>query len=128
MDTLINSEKFVKDRPSHFKNHNGVYNGFIIVKPRNKFLLYSIINIVKNVETKFYGHNALYPTGPGLLSEIIPINFKYELMYDKVDEKFDAIMLDNVPILISYDSYRSEQKIITLTTYDIEWKKRNIYK
>jgi mannosyltransferase OCH1-like enzyme len=128
MDTLVKSEYFVKDRPVHFRNNNGVYNGFMIVKPRNKYLFNCIATIVENVQTKYYGYNALYPTGPGLMSEIIPTNFDYKLFYDKIEnDTTDSIIMNNIPLLKSYNGYRIEQKVVTPVSYDVLWHERAIY-
>jgi len=116
----------VTDRSVHFKNHNGIYNGFMIVKPRNRYLLQAIAKIVDNVRTRYYGYNALYPTGPGLIGEIIPITYAFRLTYDDIG-KTNAIFMNGVPILQSYDTYRTEQKTITSKSYDLIWKEHAIY-
>jgi hypothetical protein len=123
---LIENECFVKDRPSHFKNGKGVYNGFIVVKPRNNYLLQAIQTIILNVQIKNYGHNPLYPTGPGLLGEILPPDYNFKLTYDCKDLQ-NIVYLNNKPILESYTTYRSEQKFATVKTYGELWHKRAVY-
>ena len=59
---LTEKEYFVRDRPI-----NTTYTALIVVKPQNPIMLKCINKIVKNVKTKYYGSNALDPTGPGLL-------------------------------------------------------------
>ena len=130
LDTMIQSEYFVKDRPGHFLNRNGVYNAFMIVKPRNKYMLEAIVRIIRNVRNKHYGHCALYPTGPGLLGEIIPINYDYKLRHDDTvgaEILIDSVFMGNVPILQSYTTYRTEQKKAVAKSYDQLWHERAIY-
>ena len=59
---LTEKEYFVKDRPI-----NMTYTALIVVKPENPIMLKCINQIVDNVKHKYYGKNALEPTGPGLL-------------------------------------------------------------
>lgn len=42
----------------------GVHNGFIICTPRHPFLAQYIIDMLKNIETNFYGSHNLEVTGP----------------------------------------------------------------
>lgn len=126
LNTMIKQEHFVRDRPVHFKNGNGIYNGFMIVKPRNRYLLQAIARIVKNVRTRYYGYNALYPTGPGLLGEIIPTTYNFSLTYDDIGNS-NAIFMNGMPILQSYVTYRTEQKTVTSKSYDVHWRELAIY-
>jgi mannosyltransferase OCH1-like enzyme len=43
---------------------NGIHNGFIIAKRKNKYLLECIKDIVKNIENNYYGESSLSITGP----------------------------------------------------------------
>jgi len=127
LNELMHDDYFVKDRSIHFKNGNGIYNGFMIVKPRNRYLLRAIMTIVKNTRNKYYGHNPLYPTSPGLLSEIIPSTYQFRLRYDDIAGT-NSIFMDDTLILKSYNSYRDEQKATTPTSYDTLWHQRKIYR
>ena len=59
---LTEKEYFVRDRPK-----NMTYTALIAVNPQNPIMLKCINKIVSNVRNKYYGENALVPTGPGLL-------------------------------------------------------------
>lgn len=127
---LTEEEYFVKDRPDDY-----VYTALIACLPKNKILLNCINEIVKNVKNKFYGENALYPTGPGLLGKFFSKEDKNSLkLYFKdtnipglINEHY--IIYNNQIILKYYDKYRIEQKIYQKNKYYAElWRDRNIYK
>jgi mannosyltransferase OCH1-like enzyme len=126
LDAMITSEYFVQDRSDHFLNGNGIYNAFIIVKPRNEYLLEAIQRIVINVRNKHYGYCPLYPTGPGLLGEIIPLDYDYKLRHDDING-LNTVIMGDVNILQCYNTYRAEQKNITAKSYDQLWHERAIY-
>lgn len=112
----------------------GLYTSIIAVKPNNCVLQKCIDEIVINVESFYYGKNALYPTGPGLLGKIY-----FDLYYDdklefinKIklfhNEDSNAIIYNNTPILDIYKSYREEQKEYQNNLHYSElWKQRCIY-
>jgi mannosyltransferase OCH1-like enzyme len=133
---IVDKEHFVLDSPLGWNNNQyGIYNAFMICKPRNKLLLECIEEIVKNVQNRFYGNLPLDPTGPNLLGRIyseqndislIDMCFNYCYKYIK---KKEQIFYKNLPILEAYSSYRSEQKKSNNTKhYDKLWKDRLIYK
>jgi mannosyltransferase OCH1-like enzyme len=112
----------------------GLYNAVIACKPGNIVLLDCIKQIVQNVNTKYYGHNSLYPTGPGLLAE------KYYHRYGKESvnnfKYFNSLhgsyIIDkNKKCLSHYPQYRLEQYNESKNTkkehYHDLWKKKQIY-
>jgi mannosyltransferase OCH1-like enzyme len=127
---LINKEYYVKDRNGLWINDKiGIYNAFMICYPKNEILLKCINQIVVNTKNNFYGHNALYPTGPGLLGLFFDINHKFDfffsdcgnyILYQQGDEK--------IKVLKMYDNYRHEQsKYQYRTHYTILWEQKKIY-
>lgn len=110
----VKSEIYVKDRPEHFANKNGIQNTFMAVFPRNKYLLNAIKAILHNCRTHYFGSNSIYPTGPGLLSHIFPLNFTCNASFNIVDtdsngEPCERIYYNGREILKKYTGYRGEQ-------------------
>jgi mannosyltransferase OCH1-like enzyme len=110
----IDYEIYVKDRPEHFQNKNGIQNTFMAVYPRNKYLMNAIKQIIVNCHSKYYGPSSIYPTGPGLLSTIFPLGFTCNATFDihhadNSGEPCEVIYHDNKLILKKYDGYRAEQ-------------------
>ncbi len=61
--------------------YDGIYNGIIIVKRRNKLMLNAIYQIVQNVKNKHYGPDWLAPTGPILLGYLYHKIYKDGYIY-----------------------------------------------
>ena len=124
-EDLLDKEYFVKDRDT---GGGGIYNAFIVCKPRNKILYKCIKQIIKNVETKFYGSSSLEPTGPLLMKKfILPDRLNELLIFQKINN-IDYIFKNNKEILKSYDNYRSEQKKSSKPHYhDLYYKIKKIY-
>ena len=124
---LIDNDYFVKDRDGHWENNKiGIYNGFIIAKPKNFIFLKCINDIIDNIQICNMGLNALYPTGPGLMG-------KYFKNTDQFILKFSIdgwhIQYNGKNILTMYENYRSEQLQFQRTPhYSILWEKKLIYK
>lgn len=125
---LINKEHFVLDRPKHT-----IYNAFMVCQPKNPFLIYSIYQIVANVKKKYYGSDALSPTGPRLLGNMI-LRYKFKINIDMKHHMAGGyIIYDNKFILSTnyseYDKERTEtyRKINTIR-YPELWRQRRIYK
>ena len=129
-----NKEYFVLERPGFWeKNNYGIYNALMICKPKNETLLKCIRQIVENVKTKYYGINALYPTGPGLLGKMY---FNYHTIHKQMNEfemnydynKYDLILYKNQAIFKNYDEYRMEQKKHSKQEhYVFLWQNKDIY-
>jgi len=137
-DYVLDKEYLALDLPCIYwkENTNGIYNGFMVSKPRNPFLFECIQEIVQNVKEKYYGDSSLFPTGPGLLASIY---FKdchsSESCIAKMNE-FEAvfhlnlvnIIMQNTVILEIYPEYRTEQKENCVhCNYNQLWKNNDIY-
>ena len=126
---LTEKEYFVRDRPI-----NITYTALIVVKPQNPIMLKCINKIVTNVSNKYYGKNALDPTGPGLLGTCFSKeDFKaMELFFtDTTTDYFkkEYMVFKNTIILTYYDEYRIEQKKHQKNKhYSQLWDERKIYK
>ena len=126
--SLTEQEYFVRDRPENY-----VYNALISSKPKNQILLMCINQIVKNVNNKYYGNNALEPTGPGLLGKYflkkeIEAMHLYFIIILRNNKEIDTIRYKNINILECYDGYRYEQKYYQKNyRYNILWDNENIY-
>ena len=127
-------EVFVKD-PDWFPDSckRGCNNGFIICKKNNPLFLDCIYQIKTNYNSKYYGNNFLYPTGPCLLGYIIRSKYnhiEYNLEISKKTDysPFDIVDKDNNIIVSSYENYRNELSQFPGTThYSILWNNKDIY-
>jgi hypothetical protein len=101
----------------------------MITLPKNDTMKNCIDTIVTNVTNKYYGVNALYPTGPGLLGSFYSIDEyrSLELHFNVTNE--ECIYKKNNTILKVYNEYRAEQKQNQLTKYYVVlWNEKYIYK
>jgi mannosyltransferase OCH1-like enzyme len=129
---LARDEHFVLDRQNHFNTPNPIYNGLMVSKKDNPFLLLGIRRIVLNVKNKYYGFNTLYPTGPGMLSEVL---LKNNNLIINTDLKFhdDGKHIEHKKrlVILMYDEYRQEQEKCFVSTntkhYHNLWYDKNIY-
>ena len=129
---IMDREHFVLDRFEFWKPDTyGIYNALIIAKPGNPIFLDCIKQIVKNTQTNFYGFNALYPTGPGLLGEVYFGNINDNIsLFERFDlvNITDNILYKNQIILKPYPEYYSkEQKAKSKKHYGELWHQHNIY-
>lgn len=126
---LTEKEYFVRDRPK-----NMTYTALIAVNPQNPIMLKCINKIVSNVRNKYYGENALVPTGPGLLGTFFSKkDFDDMEIYftDTTTDHFkkEYMVFKNSIILTYYDEYRNEQKKYQKNKYYSQlWNERKIYK
>lgn len=122
---LTEKQHFVIDR-----DNIGIYNALMVSLPNNPFLLKAIKAIVFNVKHRYYGSNNLEPTGPYLLSKIIPKNDKsVDMKHDffiNMDNRY--ITYNNYIILKSYNGYMAESSNMNKQHYSILWNNKNIYK
>ena len=131
--SLTEKEHFVRDRDPP----GGTLNGLIICKPGNLIMFSCISLIVNNVKNKFYGKDALSPTGPGLLGRFFTKNEKKQMeMYfeNAIANGRDKFYIGynngniNMIILKIYDEYREEQKIYQKKSYYADlWNRKEIY-
>lgn len=122
---LTDKEYFVRDRP-----FGCIYNAVIITLPKNDNMKKCIDQIVTNVKNKYYGANALYPTGPGLLGSFYSVGQYRELeLHFNIRRNEECIYKNNDAIFKVYNEYRSEQKNYQITKYyGVLWCENNIYK
>jgi hypothetical protein len=133
---LINkyNEVYVKD-PDWYPDSckRGCNNAFIITRKNNPIFLECIKQIEINYNSRYYGNNFLYPTGPCLLGYIIRSKYdhiKYNLKISKENKhsSFDIVDENNDIIVSSYANYRDELKLFPGTTHYGElWNKKDIY-
>lgn len=123
LSSISNQEHFVQDIP---KSGSGIYNGFIVSKPKNSEILSVINQITKNVKEKYKGDSSLDITGPNLHKKYITKNIDFNL----IDNNSKVKILDkngNV-LLYEYPEYRMEQeKYGHGERYNDLWLKDNIY-
>jgi len=108
----------------------GIYNAVMVSEPQNPLLLKCIQKIVKNVNNKYYGHNPLYITGPGLLGEEY-----FAGDYSKIRDfsLFNSLNGDYIInrkgiVLSQYPEYRQEQsKYSPKQYYQKLWHERKVY-
>ena len=132
--SLTEKEHFVRDRDPP----GGTLTGLIVCKPGNVILFNCIRQIVKNVQNKFYGDDALCPTGPGLLGLFFSKREKKQMeMYfeNAIANDRDNFYIGynngktDIIILQMYEQYRDEQKIYQKNSYYANlWNEKNIYK
>ena len=126
---LTENNHFVKDRPGPLT----VYNALIVSQKGNPFLWMGICRIIMNVKNNFYGIDALSPTGPRMLGNII-LRRKLRTNIDMVHyEKGGYIIYKNrFVISTEYPEYNKERSEAYSSTkikrYDIMWRERKIYK
>lgn len=113
------------------RDNIGIYNAIMVCLPNNPYLWKAIQAIVLNVKNKYYGSTNLEPTGPHLLSKLIPKN------HNSIDLKHDFLMnmdnryivYNNFLIFKSYNGYMQESAHNNIKShYSIMWDNRNIYK
>jgi mannosyltransferase OCH1-like enzyme len=136
---LCESEHYVLDReiPDIFNTPMPIYNALMVCKKNNPFLLEAIYKVVKNVEKKYYGFCALYPTGPGMLSEVIQevkikgINLNLNTDINHYYDSTGLVYRDRFIISVKYPEYRKEQeelnKKINKKYYLHHWLDRELY-
>jgi mannosyltransferase OCH1-like enzyme len=132
---ICDKERFVLDRPGHWdKDQVGLYTALIVSKPRNKILRACIQRITHNTENYYYGSNALYPTGPGMLGQIYFDNDFLQNIHRLREiemfhrDKTNEIVYKNTIVMKIYDGYREEQlKYQNNMHYSKLWEHRAIY-
>jgi mannosyltransferase OCH1-like enzyme len=127
---LTEKEHFSLERSGFWMpGKHGIYNGLIVSKPGNPFLMACIAQIIQNVKTRYYGLNPLYPTGPGLLWLIHERNKKWigkNIDIFLVQDSENNLLYKNRVILHSLDNYETLR--IKTPHYHKLWEQRKIYK
>jgi mannosyltransferase OCH1-like enzyme len=126
--TLTEKEHWVLDR-----NGQDIYNALIAVKPGNPILLRAIQQVVENVKNRYYGQSHLDPTGPSMLvrffstEEKAAIDMKHDFYLGDTNNR--VILLNNIPVLRSYNGYLQDHNAYKKTEhYGTLWKERRIYR
>ena len=129
--SLTDKEYFVRDMDGIGGGQKGVYNAFMVAKPKNPKIRDAIDLIVHNVQTRFYGINPLDPTGPNLLKNVFTEQeidaFDMYLTPKDANEKYLYIDIEGKHIICLdksvYTSYKTKTK-----TYHDHWMERTMYK
>lgn len=134
LSSVIDKEYFVRDRngSTSTDNNHCVWNGFMVCYPGSDICKKAIDQIVKNVNTGYYGINPLYPTGPCLLmnyfsqSEILSFPFSYKPKegsknYSIIDKSGNDILITDE------DVYNEQKQFSNIKYYDTLWREKNIY-
>lgn len=130
---LTENEHFVLDRQICFNTPKPIYNALMVCKKNNPFLLLAIRKIVQNVKNRYYGSNPLYPTGPGMFSELL-LNNNYGInidLFHHEDNKY-LVYKNRFVISIIYDGYKEERSTsynsIKNKFYGDLWNEKKIYR
>jgi len=130
LDYMIYSEHYTKDI-----RENDIYNAFLVCYKKNPVMLACIEQIIINVQNNFYGKNALFPTGPGLLGVKIPLieQVKQKKIIVDLDHQQHGedkyIFHKNKPILKMYAGYYQDlYSNKDIPRYDTLWNARSIYR
>ena len=108
--SLVGNEHFVVDTAT-ISPH--IYDGLLVCKPNNLFLLECIEQIIKNVKNNYYGESALSPTGSEMLGRI------------------GSTHNINLDMSLNWRSYITYKNVTILKKYEYEldnsWINKNIY-
>lgn len=141
-DALLAKSHFVLDRPilSSRGFRRGIYNAFMACVPGDPRILACIQNIVKNVQTKYYGRSRLEPTGPVLVSKHVNVNspdvsmvYKQSMRRNDVRSVYARskelkLQFGDRPLIECFSGYTKEQnKTQKQARYTELYKQRNIY-
>jgi hypothetical protein len=122
---LTGKEYFCVDIPSSF---SGIYNAILICKPKNKIMLQSIKQVVKNVEENYYGSKPVC-IGPLMIKQFFTKDqlHQLELKYEYVNKIKRFITYRGVRILKYNEAYQKEkaQQLEHWTKY---WGTKQLYK
>ena len=127
---LTEAEHLVLDRLPPLS----IYNALMVARPGNPLLYQAIRRIVSNVQNRFYGSNALEPTGPLMLGNLVLSMANSQIVnIDIKHYKNGGYLIYKNQFVISteYPEYNSER----LTTYnskatkryDLLWNEHRIY-
>jgi mannosyltransferase OCH1-like enzyme len=113
---LTGKEYFCKDIPA---SGSGIYNAILICKPHNKIMLQCIQQVVKHVETRYYGYRANC-IGPLMISSFT----KGELDYEYINESQRYLLYHGTRILQCNKNYSKERQ----DHWTSHWVNRQLYK
>jgi hypothetical protein len=136
---LVDKEYYVLDRNlPGINNENfkiGIYNGLMVVKPKNEILKSALNQIIKTTISKNFGISPSHVTGSGLLGSLIhKPDEEYTDVYDKYDLKLSKCgnyivnNQDGSNLLKSYNTYKQEQlKNQKTLHHEVLWHQKKIY-
>ncbi len=114
-DSLLFKEHLVMDVD------DGIYNAFMMVRPKNPIILKFIHKSVTNIKNRYYGDHPLDITGPKMIKTIVPRN---DPIVDLVHTDFPRLIKYNNKILLKeYRGYRLDRK----ECYHQLWHERKVY-
>ena len=130
--SLTDREYFCRDIEA---SGGGIYNAFLICRPKNEKMWKCIRQIVRNVQTRYYGDSCLFPTGPMMMkqqftdAELAEVSRNgLALCEDKCPTK-TCICKDGEPILAIYKEYYEKEVSETPEKrYTELWDERAIYR
>ncbi len=115
---------------------NGIEIAFMASKPKNKIYLKAIEQIIKNIESNYYGDSSFCPTGPIMFKKLIESsNALYKLGFEF--ERFggdngimDFILYHNKPIIKTRSNNHTKYLYheTPIAHYAILHRDKNIYK
>jgi hypothetical protein len=111
--------------------YDGIFNAFFGSAPKNPKLGLCINEIVENVKSRFYGKNAVCPTGPCLMKKFFEKKEQEAMDLYKTDDSHNNKIASKKTgiILKMYDEYRIEQNSQEgHKSYAGYWVEKNIYK
>jgi mannosyltransferase OCH1-like enzyme len=121
---LTNKEYFVRDRI--LNTMPGIYQALLVTLPNNNILYDCIQEIVTNVKNNVFNYHSLAVTGPQIMAKKF---FNIDINNLELSFNGNSIIINNIPILNTYNDYRKEQYFNQKTEhYDIAWIKKNIYR
>ena len=116
MIELIDNNFFVSYK-NHYYNKLLINTDFIIAKKNNPIFIIAINEIIKNIKNNYYGIDATYPTGSGLLGKIFKDNnYSAYLYYDGNNISFKKTI-----IMKTKDDYKNNNYTFSL------WITKKIY-
>jgi len=131
---------FVLDSPEAYcvDTKYGIYNGFMVVPPKNPTLLMCINDIIQSSKHKLLRKSSLDVTGPCLLGRKLyekNPTMKTHFQYENYEETSGPIRLPmgrikfmNRIILLHYNGYREDQKSLQKTEHYHElYQKKRIW-
>ena len=106
----------------------GIQISFIATRPGNKIFLDAIEGVRKNVINKYYGDNALHPTGPALFYSVLKDYDGSYKIHLKETGKNKIVNSEGETIIIS--KIKNHQRVILKNRdhYTVLWSNRRVYK
>ena len=130
---LKNDKLYLVRDIDHYKvNGDGLSKGiqisFMATHPGNDIFLKALERIVENVDSKYYGENPLYPTGPSLFYDILK-DYKGEYKIELKETGQNKIVNDKGETII-ISKIKNHQSVILKNKehYTILWRNSIVYK